>query len=311
MQKDMAYFLGLLIGGGTITQDAISIEFPYKGWDREDYRIPPKWFNDSVTKIVPLIKNLLNANAAPRCVTDHTPRYYIDINPIPNLLYEMLREYGIRPLGQLRRQASISKLVLKMDESCQRKFVSGLADVIGSCRPTHRHRTLESAIVSFEIIGKNWKLPFELCQLLYGLKVPVNQIEWNHPNMHAGSDSKGYWKKGHKVRVRAGDFEKIGYGMDCKRGGLEKLLRIEKQKRGSIRRGELCPNRRYNINRVKVVHQDENSSDLPKQVRGHFIHFTHICYALGCPHAPVSWLKEKMPKYMPRGMQSRALTNFA
>lgn len=311
MQSDMAYFLGLLIGGGTISEDTISIEFPYKGWDREDYRIPPEWFTDSVTKIVPLMRNLINANATPRCVTNHTTRYYIDISPIPNLLYEMLREYGIRPLGQLRREASISKLVPKMNESCQRKFVSGLADVIGSCRPTHRHRTLESTIISFEIIGRNWNLPFELCQLLYGLKVPVDQILWHHPNMHAGANPKAYWKKGHKVRVKAGDFVKIGYGMECKRIGLENLLETEKKKRGTVSRGKLCPNRRYNINRVKVVHQDENSSELPKEVRGHFMHYTHICHALGCPHAPVSWLKEKMPRYMPKGMPSKTLVDFA
>lgn len=306
----MAYFLGLLIGGGTITQNIISIEFPYKGWSREDFRISPEWFNDSVTKIVPLINNLLNANATPRCVTDHTPRYYIDISPIPNLLYTLLQEYGIRPLGQLRREASIGELVPKMDEHCQRKFVSGLADVIGSCRPTHRHRTLESTIISFEIIGKNWNLPFELCQLLHDLEVPVDQILWHHPNMHAGVDPKAYWKKGHKVRVRAGDFAKIGYGMECKRIGLEKLLEIEKKNRGTISRGKLCPNRRYHISRVKVVHEDENSPELPKQVRGHFIHYTHICHVMGCPHTPISWLNKKMSKYMPKGLPSKTLTDF-
>lgn len=310
MQKDMAYFLGLLIGGGTITQDTISIEFPYKGWAHEDYRISPEWFNDSVTKIVPLVRRLLNTNATPRCVTDHTPRYYIDISPVPNLLYEMLKEYGIRPLGQLRREASINQLITKMDKSCQARFVSGLADVIGSCRPTHRHRSLQSTIISFEVIGENWNLPYELCQLLYGLGVPVDQILWHHPNMHAGEDPTAYWKKGHKIRVKAGDFSQIGYGMECKRLGLEKLLEIERRRRGTISKGKLCPNRRYRINRAKVVHRDENSSELPKQVRGHFIHYTHICCALGCPHAPVKWLKRQMPKYMPKSMSTKTLTNF-
>ncbi|MEM2145993.1 MAG: hypothetical protein QW279_11575 [Candidatus Jordarchaeaceae archaeon] len=295
----MAYFLGLLIGGGTITDDKISIEFPYKDWAHEDFRISPEWFNDSVNKIIPLIKNLLNSNGTPRCVTDHTPRYYIDISPIPQLLYEVLKEYQIPHFGQLRRKASIKRIIERMDTDCQKKFISGLADVIGSCRSTHRHRTLESTMISFEIIGNNWNLPYELCQTLHNLEVPVDQILWNHPNMHAGKNPDAYWKKGHKVRVRAGDFEKIGYGLECKRIGLKKLLELEEEKRGYISKGKLCPNRHYRINRVKVVHSDEESSELPEKVRKHFVHYTQICFALGCPHAPKSWLEQEIPRYMP------------
>lgn len=300
MDANAAYFFGLLIGGGKIVRDSISIEFPYKGWAHEDYRISPTWFNDSVIKIVPLIKQLLNTDATPRYVTNKTPRFYIDIKPIPSIFYEMLRVYGLRPLGELRREASISRLTLDMDDVCKRKFISGLADVIGSCRPTHRHRTLKSTIISFEIIGQNWNLPFELCKLLYDLKIPVNQILWHHPNMHAGVDSVAYWKKGHKVRVKAGDFEQIGYGMECKRLGLKRLIELEKQNRGFISKGSLCPNRTYRINRVKVVHIDEDSEELPEKVRGHKIHYTHICHSLECPHAPVKWLKKQMSKYMPK-----------
>jgi len=300
MDKDTAYFLGLLIGGGKIFEDYISIEFPYKGWAQEDFRISPMWFNDSVVRIAPLIRRLLNTEATPRYVPGSNPRFYIEIRHIPDVFYEMLRLYNITPLGELRRDASIEKLVLDMDDHCKRSFVSGLADVIGSCRQSHRHRTLKSAIISFEIVGQNWKLPFELCQLLHSLKIPVDQILWHHPNMHAGSNPTAYWKKGHKVRVKAGDFAEIGYGMECKNIGLRRLIELEKRSRGYVSRGKLCPNRTYRINRLKVVHEDEYSTELPERVRGHKIHYTHICHSLGCPHAPVEWLNEKMQEYMPK-----------
>lgn len=172
----------------------------------EDFEISPTWFNDSMKSIVPAIKRMFNADAIPMYVPGDTPRFYINITEIPEILYEMLRLYDIKPVGELRRHVSIKKLVLDMDEQCKREFVSGLADVIGSCRASHRHRSSASTIVSFEIIGENWDLPFELCQLLHELGVPVDQILWHHPNMHAGSNPTAYWKKGHKVRVKAGGF---------------------------------------------------------------------------------------------------------
>ena len=297
MNSEMAYLFGLIIGGGTITSDSISIEFPYKRWPHEDFEISPTWFNDSMKSIVPAIKRMFNADAIPRYVPGDTPRFYINITEIPEILYEMLRLYDIKPVGELRRHVSIKKLVLDMDEQCKREFVSGLADVIGSCRASHRHRSSASTIISFEIIGENWDLPFELCQLLHELGVPVDQILWHHPNMHAGSNPTAYWKKGHKVRVKAGDFASIGYGLECKRKGLARLLEIEKEYRGSISHGSLCPDRIYRINRRKVVHLDEHSEDLPEKVRGHFIHYTHICDALGCPYAPKEWLSEMVKKY--------------
>lgn len=113
MNKDMAYFLGLLIGGGNLANNQISIEFPYKGWAHEDYRISPTWFNESVSKIVPLINQLLNSTATPRYVSNETPRFYIDISPVPTILYDTLNHYGINPIGELRRHASIQQQYLR------------------------------------------------------------------------------------------------------------------------------------------------------------------------------------------------------
>lgn len=292
IDPDFAYFLGLLIGGGDFSTNSITIDFPYKGWTFEDFTIPPQWFNDSITKIAPLVENQINAKATPRFVTNHTPRYYIEITPIPQILIQTLQTYGIRPIGKLREHASIETLALAMDANSKKRFIQGLADVIGSCRASHRHRTLSSAIVSFEILQSNWKLPMQLCHLFYSLNVPVDQIEYGHPNIQSGKNPTANWKKGHKVRVKVGDFIQVGYGLECKRSGLENLRRKEQQHRGKISKGELCPrpNRRYNLAPHKVNHVDENSLDLPQQVRGHFIHFTDICRALGCPYAPKEWL---------------------
>lgn len=297
MNDDLAYLLGLIIGGGTAEPTSITIEFPYKQWPHEDFEITPQWFNDCITNIAPLVNRELNATATPQFVRGNTPRFYLNITNLPNATWALLNAYGITPIGQLRRSASIANLLPHMNRSHKKNFVSGLADVIGSVRASHRHRSLKNTIVSFEIIGENYSLAFELCQLLYELGVPVDQILWHHPNMHAGLSRTAYWKKGTKVRVKAGDFASINFGLECKRDGLIRLNEIEERNRGYVSHGALCPNRRYNINRMKVTHVDENSTILPSNLRGHFIHYTHICCLLGCPHAPRDWLAREIPRY--------------
>ncbi len=297
MNDDLAYLLGLIIGGGIAEPRSITIEFPYRQWPHEDFEISAQWFNDCITNIAPIINRELNATANPQYIRGTTPRFYLNITNLPNATWALLNAYGIMPIGQLRRSASIARLLPHMNVSNKKIFVSGLADVIGSVRASHRHRSLESTIVSFEIIGENYSLAFELCQLLHGLGVPVDQILWHHPNMHAGLSRTAYWKKGTKVRVKAGDFEIINFGLECKREGLSRLIEMEERARGYVSHGSLCPGRRYRINGLKVNHAEESSTVLPLALRGHFIHYTHICCALGCPYAPRDWLAEKMRQY--------------
>lgn len=291
LNRDLSYFLGLLIGGGKFAErDTIVIEFPFRTWPHEDVRISPEWFQESVSTIAPIIQQQIGANATPRYVSDHVARFYINIERTPQLLYDTLRGYGIEPIGILREHASISNLAGSLDADCRKRLLQGFADVIGSCRASHRNRTLQTTIVSFEILGRNYNLTIELCHLLYSLGIATDQILWNHPNMHAGGNPRAYWKKGNKVRVRAGDFARVGFGMECKRIGLERLLDIERNARGFVSHKELCPNRTYNLGPTKVRHQDEGSAELPSQLRRHFIHYTEICRAMGCPYAPTSWL---------------------
>ncbi|MGC9095059.1 MAG: hypothetical protein ACP5IM_05570, partial [Candidatus Bathyarchaeia archaeon] len=47
---------------------------------------------------------------------------------------------------------------------------------------------------------------------------------------------------------------------------------------------------------IKTVHKHEFHERLIQEVRGHFIHYTHICAAMGCPFAPKKQLKSKLRK---------------
>lgn len=296
----MAYILGLFTGGGRIQNNTCTIEFPFKNWS--GYKITTEMYKDSIERISPLVEDQIGAKVIPKSQIDRKPyQFLLLFKNIPQLFFETLTDLNIPRSGDIRACIhSIDQIIKAMEDDRTKKcFLQGLADIVGSCRPSHRHRTEGSTIVSFELL-RNYNLTFELCQLLHNLNVPVNQILWNHPNIHSGKQPNyKYWRKGNKLRIRSGDFKKIGYNLQSKREGLHALLEIEMEISGVISHDTLCPNRRYSCSQCKkVTHDDEYAEDLPLAVRGHKIHYTDICESLGCPHAPSKWLTQQRLKYL-------------
>lgn len=291
--------MGLLVGGGKIDNNTCRIEFPFKSWS--GYKITAEMYKDSIERISPIVEKQIGAGIIPKSEIGKRPyQFSLVFKCVPQLFFEDLDDLGIPKSGDIRANIqSINRIIqaMKPDET-KKSFLRGLADVIGSCRLSHRHRTDRSTIVSFELL-RNYNLTFELCQMLHDLNIPVNQILWNHPNMHSGKKpSYKYWRKGNKLRIRSGDFESIGYNLQCKREGLHELLETEMRMSGSISHDNLCPERRYSCGQCrKAIHEDEHAEDIPPKIRGHKIHYTDICESLGCPHAPSEWLAKQRLKY--------------
>ncbi len=78
MNDDLAYLLGLIIGGGIAEPRKITIEFPYRQWPHEDFEISAQWFNDCITNIAPIISRELNATATPQYIRGSTPSFYLN-----------------------------------------------------------------------------------------------------------------------------------------------------------------------------------------------------------------------------------------
>jgi len=164
VNPELSYFLGLTIGGGEIIPDSIIIRFPYKRWIRERFEISAQWFSDSVDRLVPLIRDLLNVQARPQIILNANSEpveFVLEIPGVPQLIYELFQIGRIRPLGKLREQASIKGLIGLLDDEGKKQLVSGLADTIGSYVASQRRRhggVLVSNVVSFEILQTNYWL---------------------------------------------------------------------------------------------------------------------------------------------------------
>ena len=173
-----------------------------------------------------------------------------------------------------------------------KEFIRGFADVSANIRRSNRdinglHR------VYFDILNSNWKLPVQICNLLQEkLKIPVSEIIWGHPNLRDPKAKKlsGENFREHQLRVYAHEFIKIGFYIEHKQNILS-MLAEENKNNKYYREGKFCLG--YGRKRKKAKHPQENSSKLPRYIRGkHFDAYWQICAVCGCKLAR-NYIKSK------------------
>ncbi|RNC29966.1 MAG: hypothetical protein AWM53_00189 [Candidatus Dichloromethanomonas elyunquensis] len=296
MNNDKAYLLGLIIGGGIInpTKSNLIIVLPYKRWGKviSNPIRAGKIASDILLKVKPVFENEYDISVT----FNPEPEWSIVCTGNLEKLTDDLHKFGIVNGGELRKNAGIENLIPYLcDENLKRQFIAGLADSIGSVVNSHRRFNDDYQIISFEFSGDNFRLVFEICQLLNEIKCFADQILWNHPNQHSGNDRYyghyyGTWKKGFKIRVLLDQYTKKGsFVFNAKLEAAKENIEKEKTEEHEA---NSCLDRRINVNGIKPVHIDEDNFWIPKNLRGyHFVHHKHLCAMFGCPYVPKNQLK--------------------
>lgn len=174
------------------------------------------------------------------------------------------------------------------------EFIKGLADVAGF--PTWsgwvpRTEGLRARI--YLQIVRNWKLTAQLYDLLQDdLKIPVQTIDWGHPNIRdpdmieyiENGEEKGgvAWGREHQIKIFPEYFKKIGFRFSYKQAIFEEL--VEYNEKLNFKDNELSyPPTKISRDQYKIKHAGENSNRLPIELRGqHFDAYWQICWKLGC-----------------------------
>ena len=179
------------------------------------------------------------------------------------------------------RSSVVPQRIFDSPAEIQKEFVRGLVDVCGFVRMANafhgRHR------VYIEIPAQNWALPVSLCRLLQvKLGVPVQMIQWNHPNTRIPNDlSATLTAREHQVKIFADAFLPIGFYVRYKQEILEELS--QENLRDYAEPRPCNPNPDVHPDRKKPKHPEEKSKLIPKCIRGkHFNSYWQICTALGC-----------------------------
>ena len=134
----------------------------------------------------------------------------------------------------------------------------------------------------------------DICNLLKSTNIPVQTIDWAHPNMRDGDLNKynegkpNFWKKEHQIKVWANEFTPIGFGIIHKQQALEmfsdELISGYKQqnKNPQQKTHKYYWDSKRKLSKSKPVHPGEDDEFIPLTIRGkHFNSWTEIAKELG------------------------------
>ena len=285
LNPDISYLLGLITGRGQIVSNSdvkkIIIDFEYKSQRVTAGRLDldqKRHIQTSLDSVSVRLQNMgINVE---KLVSEN--RITLVLNWYKEDITWLFIKFLINGTRFSYHDFKVPESIFESTETNKKEFLRGLGDVTGYVRPSnyfgyskpYRHR------VYLEITQKNWNLPPQLCQLLQSIKVPIQNLNYGHPNLRDPKNNKGSWAKEHQMKIFAEDYEKIGFYISHKDQALSELANINKSHfDNSI---PLCDGTTSRP-RIKQAHPDENDSDLPNEIRGkHFDSFKEICDCLNC-----------------------------
>ncbi len=292
MNVEMAYLLGMVTGNGEIQRGnadtTVSIEIPHKKLKTEFQNDVSIYVRASITDIRQVLEPLLGAALS---FTQNANLSILSFRK-PNedyLMRELMRYLGGATSSDNVR---ISPEVFHFTYDERKQFVKGFADVTGYIRRSNYAYSEPNYRVYFEI-PHNWELVVDFCNLLKSIDIPVQTIDWAHPNMRDGNLKKynsgkpNFWKKEHQVKVWALEYQPIGFVVLHKQQALDYFA--EEQKKPFIMSGkdpvaklhkyywEIKPKKSE-----KPHHPGEDDPFIPAAIRGkHYNSWTAIAKDLG------------------------------
>lgn len=294
MNVQMAYLLGMIVGNGEIQRGAndttVVIEIPHKKMETEFQKNVAIYVKASITDIRAIIEPLVGTGlkfSQSRSVSDIS---FTKQNE-DYLMREILRYIGN---ASTHANMSISTEVFGFTKDERVSFIRGFADVTGYIRRSNAYYQKAQHRVYFEI-PQNWELVVDFCNLLKSVDIPVQNIDWGHPNMRDGKLKKynkgkpDFWKKEHQVKVWAIEFEPIGFGVIHKQEALDYFAHeheIFLEKQGDKQKRLNALHRYYweltDKKKVKPAHPSESDPFIPEEIRGeHFDSWKEIAEKLG------------------------------
>ncbi len=292
MNNEMAYLLGMIMGNGEIkrsgTATTISISIPHKKLMTENDEKVSVYVAASVTYIRQVLEPLLSK----------------DLSFVPSKSESIItftknnEDYLIREILQFVDNAvscetmRIPQDFYKDPFSYRIHFLRGFADVTGYIRKSNYYIDKYMHRVYLEI-PHNWYMVVDISNLLASVDIPVQNIDWAHPNIRDGKltkykqGKKSFWKKEHQVKIYANEFIPVGFQVIHKNEALLQLS--EELKRGLEKEGKNVEETthkfywdRSNNKKIKPRHPGENDDFIPREIRGkHYDSWTAIAKDLG------------------------------
>jgi len=329
ISSELCYFLGLITGRGRIYESnsnkRIIIEIPHKNQNQTgvpfcplcsvgvvtnskcksckkntlpQYRVKVEQRKEvlkTVTTVLsPLISDLVGIKPE---ISGSDVYTYLSINFSENSeLFELIK-------GMFKPYTSflsfeIPDTIKTISKEFKLEYLAGVADTAGFPIWGNWHSSGLTRMY-LQIPNSNWKLPVQLCNFLQDhLNIPVQTIDWGHPNIRDGNmieftEGKLFSAfREHQLKIFSDHFDLVPIKFTHKKKLLSELISYNKTL--SINSSTFCtPPNPIPDRRVKVIHGAENSDKLPTELKGkHFDAFWQVCWTMGCNRCDVFKLKD-------------------
>ena len=288
MNTEMAYLVGMVLGNGEIQygpkETIITIDIPHKNLYTDDMKEVQVYVKASLVDIRTIIEPLIGREMT-ITQSNHSTKLSFQKSNNEYVIRELLRFINA---GRHHSTMRMNPDLFNITTDEKKALLRGIADSTGYIRKSNiAYGSKGEHRVYIEIPG-NWHMVIDIANMLKDVNVPVQNIDFGHPNFrdaklvkyHQGKPN--FWKKEHQVKIYANEFMKIGFNIKHKQDALVKysdeLLTYLKPERTH----KFYWERTVSNKKIKPIHPCETDESLPIEIRGkHFDSWTELASFLG------------------------------
>ncbi len=287
MNTEMAYLLGMILGNGEIQRDnaetRITIDIPHKNLYTDDLKDVRVYVKASTVDIRSIVEPLIGHNLTVTQNKRSTIMTFVKPND-EYITREILRFIGG---GRHHSTMRMNPELFSITDDEKKTLLRGVADVTGYIRKSNIAYGQDGAHRVYIEIPGNWYMVIDIANMLKEVDVPVQTIDFGHPNFRDG-DMKKYnqgkpyfWKKEHQIKIFANEFLPIGFNIKHKQEALEKYSEELLEFIDPAKTNKLYWEKPIK-HKSRPIHPHENDEYLPKEIRGkHFESWTDLARILG------------------------------
>lgn len=287
MNLEMAYLVGMILGNGEIQQGnsstTVTIDVPYKNLYTDDLKDVQVYVKASLMDIQSIIEPSIGQHLT-LSETKHSTKISFSKPNYEYVMREILRFIGA---GRHHSTMKMNDDLFSISTDEKKALLRGIADVTGYIRKSNIAFGVEGAHRVYIEIPGNWYMVIDIANMLKDIDIPVQTIDFGHPNFRDGRLSKynegkpNFWKKEHQVKIFANEFLPIGFNIKHKQDALEKYAEELLEYLDPVKTHKFYWEK--NIKKGnKPIHPSENDPCLPEEIRGkHFDSWTDLARLLG------------------------------
>ena len=287
MNSQMAYLVGMILGNGEVQrktdQTKITIEIPHKNLRDDEGLEVSIYVKSGLLDIRGVIEPLIGTSLLISQTKAVTRISFTKPNE-DYTIREILRFIGN---GIHHSTMTMNDKLFNMATDEKKELLRGIADVTGYIRKSNIAYGQEGWHRVYIEIPGNWQFVIDIANMLKTLDIPVQTIDFGHPNFRDSNLTKynegkpNYWKKEHQVKIWANEFLPIGFNIVHKQRALERYAEELLDYLDVNKTHQFYWEKSVRM-RLKPSHPMENDSSLPEKIRGkHFNSWTQLAEELG------------------------------